>query len=98
MQANDELSFRIADGLKTPISTQTTSSFQVVFSDSEKNEINYVRKAMSITMRDGCDIGPLDVEPTSQIVGEKTTHTLLFNTPVPLTDGYYFHVIIPEQC
>ena len=69
-----------------------------MFSDSEKNEINYVRKAMSLTMSDGCEIEEFRVKPTSQVVGEKTTHTLSFNTPVPLTDGYFLHVVIPEEC
>lgn len=95
---NAELSFRIARGLKTPISTKTTSSFQISFTDEEHYEINFVRKAMTLTMRDGCDIGPLDVQPKSEIVGATTVHTLLFNTPVPLSDGYFFYVIIPDQC
>jgi hypothetical protein len=72
LKSNDEVSFRISRGLKTPISTKTTSSFQIAFLDSDRNEINFIKKSMSLTMRDGCDIGPLDVTAESSIVGAST--------------------------
>ena len=63
--------------------------------DSEGYEINFVRNALSITMRDGLDIGPTDVTSASKVVGEKTVHTIDFSSPVPLKDGFQFYVVIP---
>jgi hypothetical protein len=47
-------------------------------------------------MRDGLDIGPIDVVAASKIVGEKTIHTIDFSSPVPLSDGFQFYVVIPN--
>ena len=95
---NDELIFKVSKGLKTPISTETSSTFQVVIKDKDGYEINYVRRALSITMRDGLDIGPIDVVAASGSVGDKTVHTIDFSSPVPLYDSFQFYVVIPNEC
>ena len=65
LRGNDEVIFKITKGLKTPISTETSSTFTVVIEDKNGYEINFVRKSLSITMRNGRDIGPIDVMPAS---------------------------------
>ena len=69
LNENDEMIFKVTKGLKTPISTETSSTFKVIIYDKDGFEINYVVKALTITMRDGRDIGPIDVIPGSEMVG-----------------------------
>ena len=41
----------------TPLSMKTTSSFHVVITDKDGHEINYIRRALALTMKEGKDIG-----------------------------------------
>jgi len=98
LDALEEFSFKISKGLLTPISTQTSSTFKLELTDSEGYKINYIEKALTITMRDGKDVGPLEIEAGNYTVGEKSYHMVTFTTPVPLYDGYKLYIYVPEAC
>jgi len=65
--------------------------------DKEEREINFVKSALTLTMKKGIDIGPLDLVSESYLVGALTNHTLSFTTPVPLTDETRIYILIPEE-
>jgi hypothetical protein len=84
--------------LLTPISKKSSSSFRIWTTDNEDREINYIRKALFITMREGKDIGRTEVMTSNQRVGSIADHTINFITSTPLYDGFYVYVFIPPQC
>lgn len=49
-------------------------------------------------MRHGKDINNIKVEPSSYVVGQMTTHTFTFVTPVPIYDDFKIYVQIPDDC
>ena len=48
---NSEVIFMIKRGLVTPISTETTDSFKIFIYDSMGYEVNFIREALSMTMK-----------------------------------------------
>ena len=52
-----EISLTIQEGMYTPLSMKTSDSFEVSITDENLNEINFVRQALSVTMRRGKDVG-----------------------------------------
>ena len=93
-----EFILEIDNGLLTPISVESSDTFKVRITDAELYEINYVEEALTITMKQGQDIGPLQLEVADPTVGSRTSHTLTFEAPVPLYDGYIIYFDIPEEC
>ena len=93
-----DFSFRINEGLVTPISKRSSSTFKVITMDSENRKINFIDSSLFITMRTGKDIGVLGVSTTSTTVGAVSDHEISFTTPTPLYDGYFIYIYIPAQC
>ena len=54
---NQTFVLHIKSGLFTPLSVKTTSTFTVVIYDKDLHEINFIRQALSLTMKTGKDIG-----------------------------------------
>ena len=77
---------------------KTSDSFKVIITDALGHEINYVIRALSLTMKQGKDVGPVSVEVSSQIVGSYGSHTVEFTAPAPLYNGFLIIVNIPEEC
>jgi hypothetical protein len=90
--------FEIGAGLLTPISKKSSSSFKIWTTDAQNREINYIRKAMFITMREGKDIGRTEVMTSNQRVGSVADHNISFTTSTPLYDGFFVYVFIPPEC
>ena len=93
-----EFIIKIERGLITPISKETSDTFQVILTDSEGHEINYVKNSLSLTMSEGKDIASMDLVVVSDRVGDHTQHLLTFTTPAPLYDDFLIIVNIPEEC
>lgn len=51
-----------------------------------------------MTIADGIDTGDVTLTPDSYIVGAITTHTLSFETPVPLYESFVIQIFVPEDC
>jgi hypothetical protein len=60
-------------------------------------EINFANKALSLTMKQGIDIGPLELVSESYEVGAMTNYTLSFTTPVPLISQARVYITIPLE-
>lgn len=60
-------------------------------------EINYVLTALSLTMKQGKDIGENFVDVTSGVVGDFSTHKVSFDSPTPLYKDFLIIVNIPDQ-
>lgn len=58
----NQFSIKIEEGLITPLSVRSSESFRVVITDAEDHEINYVNTALTLTMKQGKDVGPNFVE------------------------------------
>jgi hypothetical protein len=58
-------SFQITEGLVTPISKKSSSTFKVITTDSENRKINYIDSSLFITMKDSKDIGVVGVFTSS---------------------------------
>jgi hypothetical protein len=97
MKQQDDFAIAISTGVITPISVKTSGTFIIQVLDSQEREINYVRSALTLTMKQGIDVGPLDLVSDSYQVGAFTNHTLTFTTPVPLIDGTRIYILIPEE-
>ena len=50
---------KIERGLITPISKETSDTFQVILTDSEGHEINFIKNSLSLTMSEGKDISSM---------------------------------------
>ena len=74
LSRNQEFSLMVKSGLYTPLSMKTTDTFQVIIYDSGLHEINYVRRALSLTMKQGKDIGVVSLVAGDGIVGGFTDH------------------------
>ena len=61
-------------GMYTPLSMKTTSSFHVIITDKDGHEINFIRQALALTMKNGKDIGPAELTTGSELVGDYTHH------------------------
>ena len=59
LKRGQRVEFEIKAGIYTPLSLKTSDSFEVVFTNNAKEEINYVQRAMSVTMKHGKDVGPI---------------------------------------
>ncbi len=92
------LEFSIKEGLYTPLSMKTSDTFKVNITDAEGRQINYVVSALSLTMKQGKDVGPLTVAVSDLVVGNEATQTVSFETPAPLYNGFLIIVNIPEEC
>lgn len=57
LSRDQEFELQIKSGLFTPISVKTSQTFQVTIYDSGLHEINFVRQALSLTMKRGKDVG-----------------------------------------
>lgn len=88
LERNDEMSFEIRKGMMTPISTETTDSFEIYIYDSNGFLINFVKEALTITMLKGKQIETVLVTPTSYRVGDSAQYDLVFITPVPILVGF----------
>ena len=88
----------IHSGMYTPLSMKTTESFHVVITDKDGNEINYIRRALALTMKNGKDVGTIQLETGSELVGDYTHHQISFLAPAPIYDGFLITVTIPEEC
>lgn len=97
LSRNQEFELQVKSGLFTPLSVKTTETFQVTIYDSELHEINFVRRALSLTMKTGKDIGVVELIAGNGIVGGFTDHTLRFSAPAPLYSGCLIIVHIPEE-
>jgi len=69
----------------------------MVITDKDGHEINYVRLALTLTMKQGKDVGPLQVEVGSGLVGHETWNEVTFLTPAPLYTDFLIIVNIPEE-
>ena len=67
-----EFIIKIERGLISPISKETSDTFQVILTDSEGHEINYVKNSLSLTMSAGKDIASMDIVVVSDRVGDHT--------------------------
>ena len=94
-RAKDVFTFNIARGLLTPISTETSSSFQIIIYDSKGYKINYVKTALTVTMQQGIPIPTIAIAPDSLVVGATSTHTVNFTSPVPILAGFSLQVFVP---
>ena len=65
---------KIERGLITPISKETSDTFQVIVTDSLGHEINFVKNSLSLTMSVGKDIFPMVLDVGSDRVGDRTSH------------------------
>lgn len=92
-----EFEFVIKSGLYTPLSMKTSDSFHVIIYNNGLREINYVRKAMSLTMKQGKDVGSIQLIPGNSINGSFTDHTLRFLSPAPIYKDFLIMVYIPEE-
>ena len=92
-----EFELTIERGLFTPLSMKTSDSFKVIITDSQGHEINYVLTALSLTMKQGKDIGENYVSVSSDIVGAFASHDIIFYSPTPLYKDFLIIVNIPEQ-
>ena len=81
----------------TPLSMKSSDTFEVVIKDTQGHEINYVRKALTLTMKQGKDVGPVNLIVDDLVVGGKSRHTLSFKAPAPIYDGFLLIVLIPEE-
>ena len=77
---------------------KTTESFHVVITDKDGHEINYIRRALALTMKNGKDVGPIQLTTGSELVGDYTHHQISFLAPAPIYDGFLITVNIPEEC
>ena len=75
--------FSIKQGLITPISTETTESFKLSIVDANGYEVNYIKRALTVTMFEGLGIGKIEVKPDVLTVGATSNHEVIFETPVP---------------
>ena len=85
-------------GMYTPLSMKTTESFQVVITDKDGHEINYIRRALALTMKNGKDVGAIQLTTGSERVGDYTHHEISFLAPAPIYNGFLITVNIPEEC
>lgn len=97
MKQQDDFAIQISTGVITPISTKTSGTFIIQVLDSLEREINYVKSALTLTMKSGIDIGNVELSSDSYVVGALTNHTLTFTTPVPLFDGTRIYIMIPDE-
>ena len=89
---------QITEGLKTPISVQTSRTFRTKITDGNLNEINYVDSALTITMKEGADVGFQDLVIDNYDVGATNIHELSFITPTPLLENFVITIDIPKEC
>lgn len=97
LDREDEFKLQITEGLYTPLSMKTSDTFQMVITDKDGHEINYVRLALTLTMKQGKDVGPLQVEVGSGLVGHDTWNEVTFLAPAPLYKDFLIIVNIPEE-
>ena len=81
----------------TPLSMKTTDTFEVHIYDKDMHEINYVKRALSLTMKKGKDVGEVQLVVGDGIVGGFTDHKLIFKAPAPIYNGFLIMVHIPEE-
>ena len=93
-----QIEIEIGRGLRTPVSVKTTETFVVIITDADEHEINYVNKTLTVTMQRGKDIGTIELDVGSEVVGALTDHNILFKSPVPLLTNFIIHVQVPEDC
>lgn len=97
LKSQDDFDFRISAGVVTPISVKTSQPFVFKLLDNSGREINYSNSALTLTMVKGIDIGPLELESQSYVVGDWTEHTISFTTPVPLVAGTRVYINLPKE-
>jgi hypothetical protein len=49
-------------------------------------------------MKDGQDVGKIELVVGNRVVGEHVSHDVSFIAPVPLYDGFIIYFFIPEEC
>ena len=81
----------------TPVSTQTSSTFQFYSMDSSGRIIDEILSDLTVTMLTGRQITTISAASDSYVVGATTAHTITFTTPVPLADNYIVYLTIPVE-
>lgn len=70
--------------LRTPLTTESTSSFKILTKDAAARIVNFVLSDLRVTMLRGKHIPTLAVKASNYVVGASASHTFSFATPVPL--------------
>jgi hypothetical protein len=60
-------------------------------------EVNFITEALSLTMQQGLSIDTIEVEPGSKTVGDTCDHSISFQTPVPILEGFKLQVFVPQE-
>lgn len=97
LSRNQDFTLLVLSGLYTPLSMKTTDTFHVIIYDSGMHEINYVRRALALTMKRGKDVGEVQLVAGDGVVGGYTDHKLIFKAPAPIYEGFLILVHIPEE-
>jgi len=97
LERDEKMIFEIGQGIVTPISSETTDSFEIVIYDANGYVINFVTEALTITMRDGKRIENVEIVPSSYIVGEEADYTIAFISPVPIEDHFKLQIFVPAD-
>ena len=76
---------------------KTSDTFTVIITDAEGYKINYVIIALTLTMKQGKDVGLISLKTGNDVVGQETYNNVQFNAPAPLYNDFLIIVNIPEE-
>lgn len=95
LQIGTQVEFGL-NALKTPLSSQTSSSFKVYTKDSQLRLVNYVRNDMFVTQTVGKIMTNIGMSLDNGIVGAVAQHTLTFTSVVPLRQSDQIVIQYPD--
>ncbi|CDW75779.1 UNKNOWN [Stylonychia lemnae] len=90
------ISFSVS-GIRTPPSTQTTSTFKIYSMDSNSYLIDQVLSLVTITMTQGKFLDKITTSTSSNIVSSQATMSVSVKPPSPVQNGDKIYITIPAE-
>jgi len=84
-------------GIKTPLSTESSSSFEIATTDSDGIYIDSITSDLYITMARGKSISEVTVRPNSDVVGATDFYRIYFTAPSPFLSTYKAYITFPDE-
>ena len=95
MDAGTEFTLYIS-GIKTPLSTKSTSSFEIATTDNSEYYIDSITSDLYVTMARGKAISSVTIDPASDVVGATDMYRIYFTAPSPFLSSYLTYITFPD--
>jgi hypothetical protein len=84
-------------GITTPLSTESTSSFEIATTDADGYYIDSITADLYVTMARGKTISAVEVYMGSDVVGATDSIRIFFDAPSPFEDTYLTYITFPDE-